>query len=103
MPQAAASHVAALLRDADADVRILACDLAREVASPDMTRALAGVLENDQVVNVCTAAIDALAEVGAASDIPIMQRCLDRFPQESFLAFSVKIATARLATTDKSG
>jgi hypothetical protein len=103
MPQAAASHVAALLRDVDADVRILACDLAREVASPDMTRALAGVLENDQVVNVCAAAIDALAEVGTASDIPALQRCLARFPQEPFLAFSVKIATARLATTVKSG
>jgi HEAT repeat protein len=99
MPQATAGHVATLLRDPDPDVRILACELARDVPSRDMTTTLTELLDSDHLVNVCAAAIDALAEIGTASDVPTLRRCLARFPNEPFLAFSVKVATARLASS----
>jgi len=101
MPQAAAGHVANLLRDIDPDVRILACELARDAPSRDMAKALTELLDADHLVNVCAAAIDALADIGTAADIPTLQHCLARFPNEPFLAFSVKVATARLMSSAK--
>ena len=89
-------YVAALLRDADSDVRILACEIARDLPSPHMAQALAGVLEADQVPNVCAAAVDALAEIGGPAELPVLRNCLDRFPSEPFLAFAIKVALARL-------
>ena len=64
LPEAIAPFMAALLGDADSDVRILATELARNMPPKDATRVLCGLLEKEPHPNVCAAAVDVLAEVG---------------------------------------
>jgi HEAT repeat protein len=97
MPVTGARRLSDLLGDPDPDIRILACELARDITSTEAQRVLRAAIENDPLVNVCAAAIDALAEIGSQDDLPVLDRCLKRFPDESFLAFSVSVARARLA------
>lgn len=97
MPVTGAVRLGALMNDPDPDIRILACELARDITSNEAQRALRAVIETDPLANVCAAAIELLAEIGSQDDLPIIERCLKRFPDESFLAFSVSIARTRLA------
>jgi HEAT repeat protein len=98
MPEASSSHASALLTDPDPDIRVLACELAREVPSDKMAALLLNVIDSDPAVNVCAAAIDALAEIGTAAAIPILEKCLQRFPNQPFLSFAVRVAKSRLAS-----
>src|SRR6185312_9577187 len=65
MPRALGAALPGLLTDPDPDVRLLACDLARELPSAEATALLSDVLDNEQEVNVCAAAVDVIAEVGS--------------------------------------
>jgi HEAT repeat protein len=89
----------ALLHDADVDVRILACDLARDMPSDRTATLLANVLLTDPALNVCVAAIDTLAEIGSSDSLPALARCVDRFPDQPFLRFAVTAATGRINAT----
>lgn len=86
----------ALLADPDADIRLLACDLARELPSADATRMLCDVLSCETEANVCAAAVDVLADVGGAAALPVLQATADRFSDVTFLTFAVKIALERI-------
>jgi HEAT repeat protein len=97
MHKASETHVSALLADHDPDIRILACELARDVSSDVVAALLLKVIQSDEAVNVCAAAIDALAEIGTAAAIPALDQCLKRFPDQPFLSFAVRTATTRLA------
>jgi HEAT repeat protein len=98
MPGAIGARLASLLQDADADIRILACDLAREAPSAEVMRLLTAVLETDPAVNVCAAAVDVLAEIGVPDVLPSLARCAERFPDQPFLRFAVKVASDRIGT-----
>ncbi len=96
MPDAARDHLPALLADPDADVRILACELARAVPGAQAAGLLAATIEAEPDVNVCAAAIDVLAEIGTAAQGAALATCLARFPGQPFLAFAVKVALRRI-------
>jgi HEAT repeat protein len=96
MPEAARPHLKTLLGDADADVRLLACELLRGQPAADATQMLTALLETELEPNVCAAAVDVLAEVGEAPAIPSLQRCADRFPSDPFLSFAIKQVIERL-------
>jgi HEAT repeat protein len=85
-----------LLRDPDADVRILSCELARSLAGAEATKLLCALLAAEREVNVCAAAIEVLAEVGSPDAIATLVDCGRRFPNTPFLGFSIKIATERI-------
>jgi HEAT repeat protein len=87
-----------LLHDADADVRVLACDLAREAPSAEATRLLSAVLDADPVMNVCIAAVETLAEVGSSDALASLARCVERFPDQAFLGFAAKAASERIGS-----
>ena len=38
-----------------------------------------------------------LAEIGGADALPALARCADRFADEPFLAFAIKVAAERIA------
>ncbi len=81
MAGAVQARLESLLHDADPDVRVLACDLARDAPQEDSTRLLSRVLETDASVNVCAAAVDVLAEIGlpaALSSLGALRRTLSR-------------------------
>lgn len=96
MPDAARDHLPALLADPDADVRILACELARAVPGAQAAGLLAGLIADEPDVNVCAAAIDVLAEIGTPDQGAALAACLARFPGQPFLAFAVKVALRRI-------
>ncbi len=85
-----------LLSDADSDVRLLCCELARSLPSDEATRMLAAVLVREADVNVCAAAIDVLTEAGRAEALPALEACEARFKDSPFLAFAIAIAKERI-------
>ncbi len=96
MPRAAAGHLPRLLADADADVRILSCELARDLPEPEANRLLCDLLEGESEKNVCAAAVEVLADIGNPTALPTLQRCAARFASDAFVAFSIRVAIERL-------
>jgi HEAT repeat protein len=92
-----------LLTDPDADVRLLICDLARELPSPEATRLLCGVLTREPQLNVCAAAVDVLADIGEPDALPFLEQCPGRFGGDTFLQFAVKTAMERIASERPAG
>jgi HEAT repeat protein len=95
IPQRLGAVLPELLEDTDSDVRLLACDLVRELASAEATALLIRVLDTDTELNVCAAAVDVLAEVGSPDALPALRRCAERFA-DPFLDFAIRIAGDRL-------
>jgi hypothetical protein len=95
MPDAAGHRLDALLADADTDIRVLACDLARAVAPAVAQQSLAAVLHTEPTINVCAAAIDLLAEIGTPEILAALAACAQRLP-DPFLRFSIETATAQI-------
>jgi HEAT repeat protein len=89
-------HLPGLLADADSDVRVLSCEIARNFSGQEATRMLCDLLAREADVNVCSAAIEVLAEVGEAAALPVLAECEARFRDSPFLAFAIKIATDRI-------
>ena len=85
-----------LLKDADPDVRVLSCELARSLPSEEATRHLCAMLTDEQEINVCGAAIEVLAEVGNQDALAALAACARKFPGASFLVFAIKVATDRI-------
>ncbi len=96
MPQACLPHLPALLADSDADVRLLSCELARNMPDEEANRLLCDLLERETEKNVCAAAIEVLAEIGRPEALPSLTRCGTRFSGDPFITFSLKVATERI-------
>lgn len=95
MPEHVAPHVAALLRDDDSDVRIFTANLLSMLPHPEAATWLVEALA-DPHANVCAAAVDGLAEIGDARALPALAALPARFPDDSFLAFAVQLASQRI-------
>ncbi|VXC32161.1 HEAT repeat domain-containing protein [Sphingomonas sp. 8AM] len=95
MPDEVAPHVEALLADPDSDVRIFAGNMLGVLPHPRAAEWLLTALADDHV-NVCAAAIDGLAEIGAPSTADALEAVPARFPGNSFVAFAVRIAVRRI-------
>ena len=95
LPHVLGGALPGLLGDKDPDVRLLACDLARELPSAEATALLIPVLDADTEINVCAAAVDVLAEVGSPGAAPALRRCAERFA-DPFLDFAIKVVVDRL-------
>ena len=85
-----------LLGDRDADIRILSCELTRNLPGPDATTLLCSLLADEHEANVCAAAIDVLAEVGGPAALPTLAECAVRFRDSPFLTFAIRTATDRI-------
>lgn len=96
MSGGASFDTAALLKDPDVDVRVLACELARNLPSNEATPLLCTVLETDPDANVCASAVEVLAEVGEPAALPALAICAERFPDERFLSFAIRLAAERI-------
>ncbi|HTE36175.1 MAG TPA: HEAT repeat domain-containing protein [Reyranella sp.] len=96
MPDASRPHIASLLADPDADVRLLSCELARGSPEGEANRLLCDLLDRETEKNVAAAAVEVLAETGRPEALPALARCAERFAGDSFLAFSIKVAIDRI-------
>jgi HEAT repeat protein len=101
MPLACRAHLPALLADPDADVRLLSCELARELPDDEANRLLCELLEDETEKNVCAAAVEVLAEIGRPEALPSLTRCAARFGGDPFIAFSVRVATERIVAVPR--
>ena len=99
MPLRLPQRLPELLSDPDPDVRLLSVDLARGLNAADATSLILGLLDRETEVNVCAAAIDALAETGDERALPGLSKCASRFPDEAFLQFAIRAAAGRLAAS----
>jgi HEAT repeat protein len=91
-------HLPKLLNDEDSDVRLLSCELVRNLPSEEATRMLCDVLARENEANVCAAAIDVLAEVGRPEALSALSECERRFERTPFLSFAIQIARERIAS-----
>jgi len=98
MPLAAAPRLAELLGDPDPDIRLLACEVVRELPGAQATPLLCGLLEDEEQVNVCGAAVEVLAEIGGPEALPVLTRCAARFADEPFLLFAISAAASRIGS-----
>jgi len=96
MPGASRPHIAGLLTDPDADVRLLSCELVRGLPEGEANRLLCDLLDRETEKNVAAAAVEVLAEIGRPEALPALALCAERFAGDSFLAFSIKVATDRI-------
>ncbi len=92
-----------LLRDPDADIRVISCDLARELPSSEATSLLCDLLAHEPEPNVCAAAVDVLADIGDAEALPVLERCARRFGDATFLTFAVNAAMERIVAERPAG
>lgn len=93
---ALAGYLPGFLHDADADVRILSCELVRTVPGEQASQLLCELLAAEPEVNVCAAAVDVLGEVGSASAVPTLAECARRFAAAPFLVFSIHTVIDRI-------
>jgi HEAT repeat protein len=98
MALAASAHLSLLLSDDDPDVRLLACEIARNLPADEVSRALGALIEREQNANVCAAAVEVLAETGEATILPMLADCAARFPGDPFLGFAVDLASRRIGS-----
>jgi hypothetical protein len=96
VPGALAPRLPSLLADPDADVRLLACDLARGLPTGDAVALLCGVLAREAEANVCAAAVEVLAEIAGPDALPALDACARRFAHDPFLPFAVRVAAERI-------
>ena len=96
MPEASGPHVAHLLADENADVRLLSCELVRDFPEEEANRLLSDLLNRETEKNVAGAAIEVLAEIGRPQALPALAACAERFAGDPFLAFSIKVAIDRI-------
>jgi hypothetical protein len=90
------THLSALLSDADSDVRILSCELARSLPNEEATRLLSELLAREDQPNVCAAAIEVLAEAGGPEALAALEACEARFANTPFLSFAIQVAKSRV-------
>jgi HEAT repeat protein len=96
MPDEVAPHMEAMLADPNSDVRIFAVDVLSALPHPMVPEWLRRVVTLDPHVNVCAAALDALAEAGQPDVIPALEELADRFPDVAFIQFAVDAAIRRI-------
>lgn len=96
MPGATRPYVAGLLADRDSDVRLLSCELARDLPEDKANRLLGNLLVHETEKNVAAAAVEVLAEIGSREVLPALAACAERFAGDGFLLFSIKVAVDRI-------
>ena len=96
MPLAVAPRVAALLHDADSDVRIFTVNLLGDLRHAQVLPWLLQVLKFEPEVNVVAAAIEVLAEVGSPGDADALRATRTRFVDDAFIGFATDMAISRI-------
>jgi HEAT repeat protein len=99
MPDAVRPLLPGLLADPDADVRILSVEVARCLPADEMVTLMCGLLDRESDPNVCTTAVEVLAETGTAEAVPTLLRTAERFQSQPMLPFAVRIAIERITGT----
>lgn len=96
LPEHVAPLMGHLLTDADRDVRILALGVLDDLRHPDAERWLLHVIECDADVNVCSAALDVLAQMATPLARVPVTALLQRFAAEPYVQFAGALVLRRI-------
>jgi hypothetical protein len=92
MPDQLDSLVEPLLRQGDADLRIMVVTVVARLAHPMVPDWLLNVAQQDAHPNVVAAALEGLGECGTVEMIASIRAVATRFPGNSYLAFTAEAA-----------
>ncbi|MDR6394991.1 HEAT repeat domain-containing protein [Herbaspirillum seropedicae] len=96
LPEEVAPLMEQLLDDVDADVRIFAVNVVESMRHPRVEEWLIEVIRSDPHVNVCSAALDVLSEVGTMRALEAIERVQARFADDPYIQFAANLTLARL-------
>lgn len=96
LPDAVSPHVETMLRDSDPDYRIFTVNILAGLHHPQTPIWLRIVIECDADINVCAAAVEALAEAGVPETIPALSALPGRFGDDPFIRFCTQTAIRRI-------
>ncbi|MDE8345530.1 MAG: hypothetical protein POH28_05050 [Acidocella sp.] len=96
MGEDAREAVDAILSHPDVDLRLLGVEVMRAWPTRSAMPRLERLLNDDQHVNVCLAALDVAAVLGAPVLLPAMGRVRDRFSDNDILCFAEEQARFRI-------
>jgi len=96
MPACAAPHLRSLLSDPDSDVRIFAVNIMGALRHTAVPGWLCDVIRTEPHVNVCAAAVDALAEIGDVEALGDLEALRHRFASDAFMSFAIDTAIRRI-------
>jgi HEAT repeat protein len=96
MPNVVMPQMELALTDADSDVRIMATNVLAALHHPDAPARLLRIVAEDAHVNVCSAALDGLAEVGEVEAIPVLESLMLRFRDVAYIQFAARAAIRRI-------
>jgi len=97
VPEQVSPHIEKLLQDKDPDIRIFTINILESLRHPNVIKWLIKVIEMDDNVNVCSTALDLLAEVGTEETIPAIKKVKERFKNEPYIQFAADIALRRIS------
>jgi len=87
VPEMIAPHIEDLLKSTVPDIRIFAINILEGLKHPNVVKWLNEVIEKDNNVNVCSTALDLLAEIGTVESIPAIKKLKERFKNEPYIQF----------------
>ncbi|QDD64134.1 HEAT repeat domain-containing protein [Herbaspirillum seropedicae] len=96
LPEEVAPLMEQLLDDVDADVRIFAVNVLESMRHPRVEEWLIEVIRSEPHVNVCSAALDVLSEVGSMRALEAIERVQARFADDPYIQFAANLTLARL-------
>ncbi|GAA4591539.1 HEAT repeat protein [Actinoplanes octamycinicus] len=99
MPVSTPALLPSLLAAPDHDVRVMTAMVLADLPHPEAKSWLVQMIAEDPHPNVVTAAIDALLPAASAEHIGVLEAAVLRFPDDPFLAFTVRAALPRLTGT----
>ncbi len=97
LPDQIGTHIETLLRDDDPDVRIFTINILEDLPHPDVPYWLRQVIEEEEEVNVCAAAVDLLTALGTPDMIPALLVLKERFAGTPYIAFAVELTVERIS------
>lgn len=86
----------AALRAQEADLRIFAINVLDSQPSPAARALLRELLEGEDDMNVCMAAVEALAMIGLPEDATALRALRDRFAGQPFADFALRLALRQI-------
>lgn len=90
--EAALPALGAALESVNPDVRIFAANALEGIATPAARGLLIALLDQEGDANVCLAAVEAMAHIGAPNDVAALAALRGRFADEPGLGFAVALA-----------
>jgi len=94
--ESAKAFIQKLLDCDDRDLKIFAVNILGDVKYEDSRDMLINLIKKEKDVNVLMTAIDYLGEIGELEDVELLETLTDKFSDEPYVAFGIKLAVEKI-------